>query len=142
MSQKKLVVKDDQVSGTDKHDVTIQVGNSPQSGTATYDWKGPVRAEKAPFFTIGGKAVATVDDKADLQSPHVLTAGTPSPAGTITAWVGSPSNDAHPASGAGSTFFKAGGAYVLLDSDKFSGCQGNDSNLTVAATADFFTVKE
>lgn len=146
MSSKALIVKGDKVSGQDQHNVVVTVSGNPSTAPLPYKWEGPVRAEKAPFFTIGGKAVVTVSDQADLDPDHHVESpvGGPPPHDTM-AFSVPPDKHANPNAGSGSKFFKAAGTYVVLDGDKFDGC-GNavaaSGNLSVKSSQGFFTVKE
>jgi hypothetical protein len=157
---KLIVVKDDGVSGNDKHAVTGQATNPsppppptvPYGGIGTYAYKGGMTDGLSTFVKIGGQAVALVTSQSSLNSGETgATGGHYAPAGSD---LTPPTPVAIPASlsflpvvigvglpnaSAGSALVTIGGVKVLLDGDKIDTCDNTGSaNSTVTASGQSF----
>jgi uncharacterized Zn-binding protein involved in type VI secretion len=144
---KLIVVKNDPVEGTDKHNVT-GIGPNPAAPppTATYkgigdfDYVGKITDQLSDFVSINGKALALTTSKSSLNPGETGTGGkhfgaqgknfvvapgsiatTPTTATlSITDQIG----EGKPSANAGSTFVKIDGVAILLDGDKIDTCDG------------------
>jgi hypothetical protein len=155
---KLVVVKDDAVEGTDKHNVsgtgTIPgpPGTAPYAGVASYSYKGKMTDALSDFVKIDGVAVATVASKSSLNPGETAPGGghwagsgsgflpptpTPIPASLS---IPEPVGEGKPSATAGSSFVKVGGDKVLLDADKIDSCDGLHvpMNSTVTASGQSF----
>jgi len=157
-----VVVADDPVAGTDKHNVagaaTPPPPGAPYAGIGDYDYAGSMTDQLADFFTIGGKAVAVVTSESSLDpgetappaGGHSGPAGSnfvpPSPAPVLASLtITEPIGTGVPSATAGSTFAKAGGDALLLDGDSIDTCDGLNvpMNSTVTSSGqDFVTCSE
>jgi len=146
---KLIVVENDKVEGTDKHNVAGPAKNTKQSPPtvpnnwiADFDYVGKMTDQLSSFVTVDGKAVALKSSKSSLNpgetapplGKHSGPAGqnlvptadltNPDPADkallTITDTIG----EGKPSALSGSSFFKIDGAEVLLDGDKIDTCDG------------------
>lgn len=153
---KLIVVKDDEVKGTDKHNVTGQATNpSPPPPTIRYkgigdfDYVGKMTDQLSDFVKIDGKSVALKSSKSSLNPGEnappsgkhsgpmgknfVLPAPAPIPASlSITDSIGIGT----PGITSGSSFVKIGGTKVLLDSDKIDTCDGLSKPMNSTVTAE------
>jgi hypothetical protein len=146
---RKVVVKGDAVSGTDRHHVvgTISVPGPPpitlaypppgSPATAQFTYTGAMTDALSDLVTIGGRPVAAVTSHSSLNAGEAASGGhsgpqaqqpfAPIPTGTpilssfkIIDVVGSGT----PGATAGSGFVTIGGAAVLLDGDAVDTCDG------------------
>lgn len=135
-----VVVENDKVEGTDKHNVsgmaTPPPPNTPYVGVGDFQYKGKMTDALSDFVKIGGKPVALVSSKSSLNpgedtpaGKHYGAAGTnfvpPSPAPVLSSLsITDPIGTGVPSAGTGSTFVSVGGTAVLLDGDKIDTCDG------------------
>ena len=149
---KLVVVKGNPVEGTDTHNVTGSIGNSPYTGTGDYKYHGSVTDKLSGLVTIAGTPVALVTSRSSLnpgedtpagahggpQGSNFNPAGTPSPVSIID----TPLGTGVPSSGAGSGVLTVNGVKVLLDGDKLDTCGPTPTKAASAVTAqgqDFVT---
>jgi len=160
---KKIVVDQDAVTGTDKHNVTgtgtitSPPGTAPYAGFADFDYAGKMTGKLSDFVSIGGKAVALVTSESSLDpgesappGKHAGISGknfvppTPTPiAATIN--ITDPIGKGVPGAAAGSAFVTIGGVKLLLDGDAIDTCDGLSipGNSSVAAShQDFVSCSE
>ncbi|MFL9458439.1 hypothetical protein AB0758_46530 [Tolypothrix bouteillei VB521301_2] len=142
---KLIIVENDKVEGTDKHNVSGQATNPsaptiPYVGTGEFDYVGKMTSDLSDFVKINGKQVALKNSKSSLDpGKHLGLMGKnfipPSPAPLpaslkITDIVG----EGKPSTNAGSSFVKVNGVAVLLNNDKIDTCGYNHpGNSTVIA---------
>jgi hypothetical protein len=153
---KLIVVENDKVEGTDKHNVSGNATNPgappptvPYAGVADFDYSGKMTDQLSDFIKIDGKAIALVNSKSSLNpgesappsGKHSGPMGknfvppTPQPIPislSITDSVGT----GVPSATAGSTFVKSGGVKVLLDSNKIDTCDGLSIPMNSTVTAE------
>jgi uncharacterized Zn-binding protein involved in type VI secretion len=151
---KLIVIDGDKVAGTDKHNVAGLATNPapppptvPYKGTASFDYKGTMADQLSDFVSVGGKAVATVSSKSQLNPGENTPAGKhhgtqgssflpPAPAPIAsTMSITDPIGDGTPSAISGSKFVSIDGDAVLLDGDKIDTCDGLSMpmNSTVSA---------
>jgi hypothetical protein len=154
---KLIIVKDDKVEGTDKHNVSGLGPNpaappptAPFTGIGDFDYRGKMTDQLSDFVKIDGKAVAVKTSQSSLNpgettpaGKHVGMAGSNFiPAGAVltpnkdpTLGITDAIGTGKPNSGAGSTFVKIDSVAVLLDSDKIDTCDGlsKPANSTVTS---------
>jgi hypothetical protein len=141
---KLVIVQNDKVEGTDKHNVSGNATNPaappptvPYGGVGDFDYVGKMTDQLSDFVKIGGKAVAVKSSKSSLNpgenaSPsgkHSGPAGKnfipPSPAPiAITLSITDPIGEGKPSATSGSSFVKVASSSVLLDGDKIDTCDG------------------
>jgi len=160
---KKIVVEQDAVTGTDKHNVagtgTIASppGTAPYAGFADFDYAGKMTGKLSDFVSIGGKPVALVTSESSLDpgesappGKHAGISGknfvppAPTPiAATIN--ITDPIGKGVPGAAAGSAFVTIGGVKLLLDGDPIDTCDGlsipGNSSVT-ASHQDFVSCSE
>jgi hypothetical protein len=157
---KLVIVADDPVTGTDKHNVSGTTTTSPPvayTGVGDYAYNGSMTGSLSDFVTVDGTAVALVSSESSLNpgedapggghdglsgSNFVLPIVDTSKPITIT---DSPLGKGTPGSGAGSGVLTVDGVKVLLDADKIDTCDGLGvpGNSSVAASGqDFVTCSE
>lgn len=164
-----VVVQNDKVEGTDKHNVTGDAENPdstkppiPNSKwVAKYDYKGKMTDQLSDFVSIDGQPVSVKTSKSSLNpGEDVAPAGAHSgPTGKefmpekpppytptkpkliITDTVG----EGNPSADAGSTFVRIDGTAILLDGDSIDTCDGlgglKNSTVTVE-NQDFVSCSE
>ena len=153
---KRVIVRNDPVTGTDTHSVDGQGTDSsgapvPYHGKGTYPYDGAMTDGLSDLVTIGGAPIAVVTSASSLRGGHTPAAGAPfmppvSPTPTpntlsFTAGVG----PGTPTAGAGSSFVTIAGQAVLLDGNALDTCgtEKGRGNSSVASTQqDFVTVAE
>lgn len=156
---KLVVVNNDRVEGTDKHNVT-GVGPNPAAPppTATYkgigdfDYDGKMTDQLSDFVSINGKAVALTTSKSSLSLGEKASGGrhsgsqgknfvpalgsiatSPTTASlNITDKVG----EGKPSAIAGSNFVTVGGIAILLDGDKIDTCDGTNHLMNSTVTVE------
>jgi hypothetical protein len=155
-----VVVANDPVSGTDKHNVSGTMTNPsppppsvPYMGIADFDYVGSMTDALTDFVRIDGAKLATVSSKSSLDPGETAPTGNhAAPAGSsfvppltlpsdsqtvsITDSIGT----GVPSATGGSAFVKAAGSAVLLDGDSIDTCDGLGipMNSTVAADGQVF----
>lgn len=157
---KKVVVKDDEVTGTDTHNVAGQATNPsappptiPYTGTARFDYVGKMTDALSDFVFIDGKPVATVKSGSSLNPGESAPGGrhsgpkgsafvpaTPVPVASSLSITDKPLGEGKPSARAGSGFVKVGGQKLLLDGDPIDTCSGTEEkeNSTVASRGQSF----
>jgi hypothetical protein len=147
---KLVVVKDDKVEGTDKHNISgaATTPNTPYTGVGDYDYFGKMTGQLCDFVNIDGKPVALVTSKSSLNLGEDIpmvgkhSAGTgknfnpPSPPpDPMKINILDPIGTGNPSAGSGSSFVNINATNVLLDGNKIDTCDGLGStgNSTVTA---------
>ncbi len=160
---KHVVVENDPVTGTDKHNVQGQATNPgpppptvAYAGVGDFDYTGAITEKLSDFVRIGGVPVALVTSQSSLDpgedappaGKHSGPQGSgflpPAPAPVLITLViqDSPLGTGTPGSRAGSGLLTVGGVPVLLDQDVIDTCSGvgAPAGSTVAAGGqDFVT---
>ncbi|MFH7245301.1 MAG: hypothetical protein ACHWZW_20890 [Spirulina sp.] len=166
---KKIVVQNDAVEGTDKHNVMGDATNpSPPPPSipstvwvADFDYVGKMTDGLSDFVHINGQAIALKTSKSSLNpgedvaptgkhsgaqgKTFVPPAPPPFPATQANLTITDPIGDGKPNLGAGSRFVSIGGTAILLDGDRIDTCDGLSvpGNSTVsAANQDFVSCSE
>src|SRR3954451_13629994 len=134
---KLVVVQDDGVEGTDKHNVTgvlLSPPPNPYAGIGSYHYAGKITAGLSTFVTIAGTAVALVTSTSSLNPGEAATGGHAAkngsnfvPSGVDTGKpmaIPDPVGTGVPNAAAGSELLTIGGIKVLLDGDKIDTCDG------------------
>jgi len=153
---KLIVVENDKVEGTDKHNVSgfaINPGGAPPEipyvGVGDFDYAGKMTDLLSDFVRVDGSPVALTASKSSLDpGEDVAPAGRHSgPAGknfvpppapildprlTIT----DPIGEGNPSATAGSSFVRVGGDPVLLDGDPIDTCDGMSIPMSSTVTAE------
>jgi len=164
---KLVVVKDDEVKGTDKHNVTGNATNPapppappiiPYQGVADFKYDGKMTDQLSDFVKVDGKPVALVCSESSLNpgensapaGKHSGPQGTnflpPSPQPVLPSLsITDPIGEGKPSVASGSSFVKVNNVKVLLDGDKIDTCDGlgipGNSTVT-AANQDFLFCSE
>jgi uncharacterized Zn-binding protein involved in type VI secretion len=157
---KLVVVQDDSVQGTDKHNVAGQATNPsgtpptvPYTGIGSYNYNGKMTDGLSAFVKFGGKPVALVTSKSSLNPGETAPGGGHSgasgsgfvppapppildPTLSITDVIGT----GVPNKAAGSALLTIDGVKVLLDGDKIDTCGSikGSANSTVTASGQSF----
>ena len=159
---KLIVVRDDTVEGTDKHNVSGDATNPaappptvPYVGIGEFKYVGAVTDDLSDFVTIDSKPVALTTSKSSLNSgestsptgkhsgPTGSSLTPPSPAPIratlkITDQIG----NGIPSATSGSSFVTVDGTPLLLDGDAIDTCDGvvatSNANSTVTASGQKF----
>jgi hypothetical protein len=153
---KLIVVENDKVEGTDRHNVSGQATNPsappptiPYTGVGDFDYVGKMTDQLSDFVKIDGKPVALKNSKSSLNpgesSPpagkHSGPAGsnftppTPTPiASTLS--ITDPVGEGNPSASSGSSFVKIASTAVLLDGDKIDTCDGLNVPMNSTVTAE------
>lgn len=151
-----VVVENDKVEGTDKHNVSgtgIIPGapptEGPYTGIGSFDYKGKMTDQLSDFVKIDGRPVAVVTSRSSLNPGESAPGGghhgssgsgllpnapaiTPkAPTLSITDAIG----EGKPSATAGSTFVRIGGDKVLLDGDSIDTCDGLSIPMNSTVTA-------
>ncbi|MDT7797389.1 MAG: hypothetical protein QOI78_822 [Actinomycetota bacterium] len=134
---KLVVIKGDQVTGTDKHNVTGSTVSTPPvfyAGTGSFKYQGSITDQLSDFVRIGGTPVALVTSRSSLDpgedappaGQHSGPAGSgftaPAPNPGSLSIVDLPLGTGVPGSGAGSGLLTVNGVKVLLDGDAIDTC--------------------
>ena len=155
---KKIVVQNDPVEGTDKHNGQGDATNPspppdsvPSTWVAEFDYVGKMTDRLSDFVSINGKPFALKNSKSSLNpgetaAPAGKHAGPqgknfmppappPFPAKKTALQITDAVGEGNPNSAAGSTFVSVGGTPVLLDGDRIDTCDGLSipGNSTVTA---------
>jgi len=159
-----IVVENDKVEGTDKHNVSGQTTNStlpqppapptvPYTGVGDFQYVGKMTDQLSDFVKIGGKPVALKSSKSSLNpgesappsGKHSGPAGsnfTPPVAPGILPLI-TPSlkiddtiGEGNPSASSGSSFVKVASTAVLLDGDKIDTCDGLSVPMNSTVTAE------
>ncbi|MCK4764132.1 MAG: hypothetical protein KAW12_18175 [Candidatus Aminicenantes bacterium] len=155
---KLIVVENDTVEGTDKHNVSGNATNTAPppapptiaySGFGDFDYVGQMTGELSDFVSIGGKPVALKTSTSSLNigedvapvGKHSGPAGKnfvlPSPAPiTPSLSISDPIGEGNPNVISGSSFVKVDGVEVLLDGDKIDTCDGMSVPMNSTVTAE------
>jgi hypothetical protein len=155
---KKVVVEDDKVEGTDKHNLSGPGVNSatsapaPYKGVGSFDYVGKMTDALSDFVKIDGAAVALKTSRSSLNpgetappagkhSGPAVKSPTPPLDKPITATVpllkiDDPVGEGKPSATAGSVFVKVAGTAVLLDDDKIDTCDGLGVPMNSTVTAE------
>lgn len=157
---KLVIVADDPVTGTDKHNVsgtTTSNPPAPYTGVGDFAYKGSMTGSLSDFVTVDGTAVALVSSESALDPGEDAPGGghdglsgsnfVPPIADTSKpiAITDAPLGKGTPGTGAGSGVLTVGGVKVLLDADKIDTCDGLGvpGNSSVAASGqDFVSCSE
>jgi len=165
---KLIIVENDKVEGTDKHNVSGTGPNpsgtpptAPFTGIGDFEYLGKMTDELSDFVKIAGKPVALKSSKSSLNpgettpaGKHVGMAGSnfipagpvPTPTQDPTLSITDPVGEGKPSASSGSSFVKIDSTAVLLDADKIDTCDGivpTNSNSTVTSEKqDFVSCSE
>jgi len=139
---KLIVVENDKVEGTDKHNVSGNATNPgpppptvPYVGIGDFDYVGKITEELNDFVKIDGTPVALIESKSsldpgeDASGKHSGSMGknflppVPAPI-TVSLNITDPVGQGTPGMGSGSSFVKVSGVKVLMDGDKIDTCDG------------------
>src|SRR5262245_15728007 len=152
---KLIVVENDKVEGTDKHNVSGQATNPSAppptiayAGVGDFDYVGKMTDQLSDFVKIDGKPVALKSSKSSLNPGESSPTGKHSgPAGTnftpptptpiasslsITDSIG----EGKPSASSGSSFVKVASTALLLDGDKIDTCDGLSVPMNSTVTAE------
>jgi hypothetical protein len=158
---KKVVVENDKVEGTDKHNVA-GVGQTvppppppvpyPYVGIASFDYVGKMTGQLSDFVKIDGKPAAVKTSTSSLNSGESAPSGkhggpqaqSPSPPLSTSSYsvqasalsITDPVGTGNPSSTAGSSFVKIASVAVLLDSDKIDTCDGLSKTMNSTVTSE------
>lgn len=152
---KLVVVQNDKVEGTDKHNVSGNATNPapppptvPYTGIGDFDYKGKMTDGLSDFVSIGGKPVATVDSKSSLNPGQTALGGGHHPTGgknwlppqpvpiPTSLSILDPVGEGRPSAVSGSAFVSVGGKKLLLDGDKIDTCDGLAVPMNSTVTAE------
>jgi hypothetical protein len=154
---KLIVVENDKVEGTDKHNVFGALGGVnpapppdaiPYTGVGDFKYVGKMTDQLSDFVSINGTPVALKNSKSSLNPGESSPGGNHSgPNGTnflpptpvpipaklnITDVIG----EGTPSATAGSSFVTIGGVAILLDVDKIDTCDGTGKPMNSTVTAE------
>ncbi len=152
---KLVVVENDKVEGTDKHNVSGNATNPaappptvPYVGVGDFDYVGKMTDALSDFVKIDGTPAATVKSKSSLDPGESAPGGghhgasgknflppTPSPI-TSTLSITDPVGEGNPSATAGSAFASIGGDAILLDGDSIDTCDGLSVPMNSTVTAE------
>ena len=149
---KLVVVKNDKVEGTDKHNVAGNMTSNagpvpaPPGSTGFFDYAGKMTDQLSDFVKIDGKPVALKSSKSSLNSGEDAPSGKhgglniklPTPPNLIPLGLSitDPVGTGNPSASAGSTFVKVASTAVLLDGDKIDTCDGFSAPMNSTVTAE------
>jgi hypothetical protein len=141
---KLIVVENDKVEGTDKHNVSGNATNPapppptvPYAGVGDFDYIGKMTVKLSDFVKINGSAVVLKNSKSKLNpgedvaptgkhsGPMGSNFNPPSPvpiAASLT--ISEPVGEGNPSASSGSAFVKVAGVEVILDGDNIDTCDG------------------
>ncbi len=141
---KLIIVKNDKVEGTDKHNVKGTATNPappppivPYIGVGDFDYNGEMTELLSDFVTINGQPVATKKSKSFLalgedvppsgkhSGPQGKNFNPPSPKPIpITLMITDPIGEGNPSATSGSSFVTINSIAILLNNDKIDTCDG------------------
>ena len=154
---KLIVVENDKVEGTDKHNVA---GNAvppvtppptvPYVGVGDFDYAGKMTDQLSDFAKVGGKPVALKSSKSSLNPGESaapagrhsgpqgksLMPSAPNTPVAISLSITDPVGEGKPSATSGSTFVKVDSKPVLLDGDKIDTCDGLGVPMNSTVTAE------
>jgi hypothetical protein len=153
---KLIVVENDKVEGTDKHNVTGQATNPspppptvPYTGVGDFDYVGKMTDQLSDFVRIDGKQVALKNSKSALNpGENMPPSGKHSgpmgnnfkpPSPKPIPWslsIKDPIGEGTPGATSGSSFVTVNGVAVLLDDDKIDTCDGLGVPMNSTVTAE------
>jgi uncharacterized Zn-binding protein involved in type VI secretion len=156
---KPIVVENDKVEGTDKHNVTGKATNPappppptvPYAGVGDFDYVGKMTDQLSDFVSIDGQPVALKSSKSSLNPGESATPTgrhsgpmgknfmpPPPPPAPIpaTLQIPDPIGEGKPSVTAGSSFVKVNGVAILLDGDKIDTCDGTSKLMNSTVTAE------
>lgn len=162
---KLVVVENDKVEGTDKHNVSGNATNPSAppptvsySGVGDFDYVGKMTDQLSDFVKVDGKPVAVKDSKSSLNpGESTAPAGKHSgPAGknfvppapvpiAFSLSISDAVGEGKPNASSGSSFVKIDSVAVLLDGDKIDTCDGVGVPMNSTVTAenqDFVSLSE
>lgn len=162
---KLIIVENDKVEGTDKHNVTGNATNPspppptvPYIGVGDFDYVGKMTEQLSDFVKIDAKPVALKSSKSSLNpgedtpptGKHSGPVGknfvplTPTPIAT-TLSITDPIGEGNPSALSGSSFVKINSFAILLDDDKIDTCDGLGipmNSIVTAENQDFVSCSE
>jgi hypothetical protein len=154
---KLIIVENDKVEGTDKHNVSGPgtAGSSPATyvGVGDFTYVGKMTDQLSDFVKIAGKPVALKSSKSSLnhgesaptEGKHSGPKGenlVPSDKGPIIPTMkllqitDSPIGEGKPSASSGSSFVKVNSTAVLLDGGKIDTCDGKNISMNSTVTAE------
>jgi uncharacterized Zn-binding protein involved in type VI secretion len=157
---KRIIVANDKVEGTDKHNVKGDATNPsapppslPNSvWVAEYDYKGKITEQLSEFVTINGQPLALKTSKSSLNPGEatapagghsgpkgrnfVPSALPPFPAKMTELKITDAVGEGKPSANSGSSFVKVGGVAVLLDGNKIDTCDGKNVPMNSTVTSE------
>ncbi len=159
---KLVVVENDKVEGTDKHNVSGTGPNPaqppvplelPYSGIGDFDYVGKMTDQLSDFVKVDGQPIALISSKSSLNPGEDVppTGGHSGPAGsnfvpgpstqaplptTISLSITDSIGEGNPSALAGSSFVKANGDAILLDGDAIDTCDGLNIPMNSTVTAE------
>ena len=158
---KLLVVKNDSVEGTDKHNVSGTAKppppGEPYIGVGEFDYVGKMTDQLSDFVKIDGSPAALIISKSSLNPGEDVTPtgkhsgpkgnrfvpAAPPPIKASLKIEGDPIGEGNPSDEAGSSFLRIDGDRVLLDGDPIDTCDGLGNVSTVTAEhQDFVSASE
>jgi hypothetical protein len=151
-----IVVENDKVEGTDKHNVSGDATNPaappptvPFVGIGDFDYVGKMTSDLSDFVSIDGIPMALKSSKSSLDPGEGSIGKHSGPMGSN--WVPPPPapqpipptlsisdsvGEGNPSSNAGSAFVKVDGVKVLLDGDSIDTCDGMSIPMNSAVTSE------
>lgn len=155
---KLVVVQNDAVEGTDKHNVAGQgqppgsAPPAPAAWVASYTYRGKMTDALSDLLSIDARPAATVSSQSSLNPGETAPGGghygdsgsgfvPPSPTPIVPGLsITDPVGVGRPSVTSGSSFVKVDGSRVLLDGDKIDTCDGLGipMNSTVTASGQSF----
>lgn len=153
---KLIVVENDKVEGTDKHNVSGNATNPaappptvPYTGVGDFDYAGKMTDQLSDLVKIDGKPAAFKSSKSSLNpgedtpptGKHSGPMGknfvppTPVPI-AMSLSIADPIGEGSPSATSGSSFIKINGVEVLLDGDKIDTCDGLGVPMNSTVTAE------
>lgn len=162
---KLVVIENDSVSGTDKHNVSGDATNPgappptvPYVGIGDFDYDGLMTDQLSTFVKIDGQPIALKNSKSSLRpgedappvgkhsgpmgSGFMPTAPAPIP---LTLSIDDPIGEGNPSASSGSSFVSVDGVAVLLDQDPIDTCDGTGITMNSTVTVqnqDFVSCSE
>lgn len=151
---KLIVVENDKVEGTDKHNVSGNATNPgasptvPYTGVGDFDYVGKMTDQLSDFVKVNGKPVALKSSKSSLNpgesaptGKHAGPAGKnflpPAPVPIASSLsIADPIGEGKPSALSGSSFVKVSSTEVLLDGDKIDTCDGLSVPMNSTVTAE------
>lgn len=146
-----IVVENDKVEGTDKHNVSGSgiAGSTTVTykGTGEFDYVGKMTDDLSDFVSIDGQHVALKTSKSSLDPGEDASGKHSGPMGSNfdpaspkpisnTLQIDDTIGEGKPSSGSGSSFVKIDGDEVLLDGDSIDTCDGEEAKKNSTVTAE------